>query len=129
MQLVAILLIFLMASAGPGPALAQTSSGSKAPEATVPGRQAPAAPGLQHNMGTLAEMMRDIHQLLHQGPLTPKQAGQVSDLMTRLGVMMQEMGGPQAEKYQGRHQRQLDEMKTQLEEIKSGLKNQKRLNK
>lgn len=48
--------------------------------------------------------------------------------MTRLGVMMQEMGGFQAEKYQGRHQRQLVEMNTQLEEIKNQLNSQKRLN-
>ena len=107
----AIFLIFLIASASPRLGLAQTSGGSKAPEATGRGQQAMAAPGLQHNIGTLAEMMRDFHQLLHLGPLTPKQAGQLSDIMTRLGVMMQEMGGPDAEKYQSLHQRQLEEMK------------------
>lgn len=122
----AILLIFLLVSASPGEGLAQTTKGLKATEATVQGQQAPVPPGLQHNVGTLAGMMRDIHQLLHQGPLTPKQAQQVSDMMTRLGVMMQEMSGPQAEKYQSSHQRQLEEMKTQLEEIKKQLKNQQR---
>jgi hypothetical protein len=117
-----------MASVSPEKTLAQSEKGSNRPEAAAPGRQAPAAPGSQHNMRPLTEIMRKIHQLLHQGPLTPKQTGQVSDLMTRLGVMMQEMSGPQAEKYQSQHQRQLDEMKNQLEEIKNQLKGQKRSN-
>ncbi len=126
MQLVVILLIFLMASAGPQPGLTQTSGGPDVPQVKAQGLQASAAPSLQHDVGVMAEMMRDIHQLLHQGPLTPKQAGQVSDIMTRLGVMMQEISGPRAEKYQSQHQRQLQEMKKQLEEIKNQLKSQKR---
>lgn len=86
-------------------------------------------PDLPHTVGTMAGMMRDIHQMLHLGPLTPKEAQQVSDIMTRLGIMMQEMSGPQADKYRSQHQRQLEEMKTQLEEIKNQLKSQKRSNK
>lgn len=124
MRLEAILFIFLMASAFP--VLAQNSKGPNAPAATVQGRQAPAPPGLQHNVGTLAEMMRDIHQMLHSGPLTPKQAEQVSEIMTRLGVMMKEMSGPQADRFQSRHQRQLQEMKTQLEEIKARMESQRK---
>jgi len=120
-----IILIFLMVSASPGEGLAQAAPGSKAPR-TVRGMQAASPPGLQHNMGALAGMMRDIHQLLHQGPLTSQQSQQVSDIMTRLGVMMQEMSGPQAERYQSRHQRQLEEMKAQLVEIKSRLENRKK---
>lgn len=126
MRLGAIFLIFLMASVFPRLVLAQASGGSDAPEATVQDRQAPATPGLQHNVGTLAEMMRDIHRMLHSGPLTPKQAEQVSDIMTRLGFMMKEMSGPQADRFQSRHQRQLQEMQTQLEEIKAQIKSQKR---
>lgn len=124
MQPGAILLVLLMASAGPGPALAQTAGGAAN---TPAGPQAPAAQGLRHNTGAMAEMMHDIHQMLHLGPLTPKQAEQLSEMMTRLGVMMQEMSRPQSEKYQDQHQRQLEEMKTRLEEIKNQLKSQRRL--
>lgn len=126
MRLGAILLIFLMANVFPHPVFARASGGSNAPEATARSQQAPSPPGLQHNVGTLAEMMRDIHRMLHSGPLTPKQAEQVSDIMTRLGVMMKEMSGPQAERFQSQHQRQLQEMKMQLEEIKAQIKSQKR---
>ena len=77
--------------------------------------------GLSHNVGTLAEMMRDIHQMLHLGPLTPDEAQQVSIIMRRIGVMMQEMGNPQAERFQSRHQWELQEMKRHLAEIKDRL--------
>lgn len=122
----AVLLIFLMASVSMQPALARTSSDSNAPAATAPGRQAQSSPGLQHNVGTLAKMMRDIHQMLHLGPLTPKEAGEVSDIMTRIGVMMKEMSGPQAEKYQSQHERELQEMKKQLAEIKARLESRRK---
>lgn len=116
----AIILILMWASASPGTGLAQTSVGSNAPEAAARGRQS-APPGLEHSVGTMAELMRDIHRMLHLGPLTPKEAGQVSDIMTRLGIMMKEMTGPEPERFQSQHQRQLQEMKAQLAEIKSRL--------
>jgi hypothetical protein len=121
----AVLLILLMASVSIQPALSQTASDSNAPATTL-ARQAQVSPVLQHNVGTLAEMMRDIHLLLHLGPLTQKEAGDLSDIMTRIGVMMKEMSGSQAEKFQSRHERELQKMKKQLAEIKARLESQKR---
>ncbi|MEW6657276.1 MAG: hypothetical protein AB1424_01320 [Thermodesulfobacteriota bacterium] len=121
----AMFLIFLLVSASLGSGNAQISKGSSAPEAAGRGQPAPAPPGLQHNVGAMAELMGDIHRMLHLGPLTPQEAGEVSDIMTRLGIMMKEMSGPQAERFQSRHQRQLQEMKKQVEEIKARLKSRK----
>jgi hypothetical protein len=107
-----------MAIASPRPGLARTAGGLHAPEA-MPS-------GLPHNIGAMAELMRNIQQMLRLGPLTPQEAGQVSDIMTRLGVMMKEMSGPRAETYQSQHQLQLQEMKAQLAEIKSRLESRRK---
>ena len=82
--------------------------------------------GLPHNVGTMAEMMRDLDQMLHLGPLTPNEAQQVSIIMTRLGVMMQVMSDPQAEQFQSRHQWELEEMKRHLAEIKARLESRRK---
>lgn len=122
---VAIILMVLTASLSLG--LPPTLAGSApTPDEQGRGPQSFTDTGLTHTVGTLAGMMREIHQLLHQGPITPKQSQQLSDIMTQIGIMMKEMSGPQAEKYQSLHQRQLEEMKSQLEEIKAQIKSQKR---
>ncbi len=81
--------------------------------------------GLSHNVGTMAEMMRGIRQMLHLGPLTPNETQQVSVITIRLGVMMQEMKDPQTEQFQSRHRWELQEMKKHLAEIKARLESRK----
>ncbi|MHB9071939.1 MAG: hypothetical protein ACYC6G_00285 [Desulfobaccales bacterium] len=82
--------------------------------------------GLPHNVGTMAEMMRDIHQVLHLGPLNSNEAQQVSVITTRLGVMMEEMDDLQAEQFQSCHRWELQEMKKHLAEIKAKLESRRK---
>jgi hypothetical protein len=81
-------------------------------------------PGVQHNIGEIAALMRTIHQLLHLGPLTPKQATAVTEMMTRLGAMMQEMSRPHSEQLDRQHELELKEMRRRVESIKDRLKSQ-----
>ena len=78
------------------------------------------SPGMQHNMGTIAGMMKEIHLLLHQH-LTPKQNEQISEMMIRLGAMMKEMSGPQGEQMARRHEQELKEMRRLVGTIEKQL--------
>lgn len=46
--------------------------------------------------------------------------------MTQLGIMMKEMSGPQAERFQTQHQGKLLEMKAQLAKVKARLESQRK---
>jgi hypothetical protein len=81
-------------------------------------------PQIQHNMGTISGMMQEIHLIMHQGHLTPKQAGEISEIMTRLAAMMKEMSGPQAEQLAPGHERELQEIRRLLENLKIQIKRQ-----
>jgi hypothetical protein len=103
----AILLICLVACAFAGIAVAQPSSGPSPQEVGERGRQPVIGPGIQHNIVSIEKMMRELHLLMHQGEFTPKQATAVSEMMIRLGAMMQEMSGPQGEQLAPKHEREL----------------------
>jgi len=103
-----LLFMALLCLAFPGFSAAQTNSG-----------QPLIGPGVQHDMGTIAGMMKEIHLLLHQGHLTPQQNEQISEMMIRLGAVMKEMGGPRSEQMARQHERELKEMRRALETLKS----------
>ncbi len=90
-----------------------------------PGRQSIIGPGVQHNIVSIEKVMREIHQIMHQGQFTPKQDTEISDMMIRLGAMMQEMSGPQGEKLAKNHEQELKEIRRRIEIIKQQLKNSK----
>jgi hypothetical protein len=118
-------LICLVASVYAGLALAQPA-GSPAPQ--VQGDRASQTiigPGVKHNIVSIEKVMREIHQLMFQGQFTPRQDTEVTEMMTRLGVMMQEMSGPQGEKLAEKHEQELKEIRRRIEIIKQQLKNSK----
>jgi hypothetical protein len=84
--------------------------------------QPPIGPGVKNNMGDLAAMMKDLHLLMFEGPLTAKQSTEVSDMMLRVSVMMKEMSGPQRESLAPQHEQELKEMRRRLETIREMLK-------
>jgi hypothetical protein len=88
------------------------------------GGQTEIGPGVQHNMGKVAGMMKEIHQMMHQGQFTSKQATQVTEMMTRMGAMMKEMSGSQGEQLARQHEQELKEMRRRVDIIKKQLKSQ-----
>ncbi len=119
-----ILCMCLMVGIFAGAALAQLSGGPSPQELGDRGRQTVISPGVQHNIGTIAGMMREIHQMMHQGQFTQEQATEVSEMMTRLGAMMKEMSGPQGEQLAPKHELELEGMRRRVERIKQQLKSQ-----
>jgi hypothetical protein len=109
MRRVLVFLIVIVAS------LIACSDASKTPQPVI-------GPGVQHNMGELAAMMKDLHLLMFEGPLTAKQSTEVSDMMLRVSVMMKEMSGPQRESLAPQHEQELKEMRRRLETIREMLK-------
>ncbi len=105
-------LVFLMAMVA---FFIACSDASKAPQPII-------GPGVQHNMGELAAMMKDLHLLMFEGPLTAKQSAEVSEMMLRVSVMMKEMSGPQRESLASQHKQELKEMRSRLETIREMLK-------
>lgn len=119
------MLMCLMAGAFIGIAVAQPASGPNSQQVSERGRQSVIGPGLQHNIVAIEKVMGEIHQLMFQGQFTPRQATEVTEMMTRLGVMMQEMGGPGGEKLAEKHEQQLREIRRRIEIIKQQLKHSK----
>ena len=105
-----LLLMITICFAFPRSAAAQTNSG-----------QPLIGPGVQHNMGEIAGMMKEIHLLLHEGHLTPRQNEQISEMMIRLGIMMKEMSGPQSEQAARQHEQELKDMRRRVGTIKKQL--------
>jgi hypothetical protein len=105
--------------------VAQPAIGSSSQEVGERGRQSAIGPGVQDNIIATEKVMRQIHQLMFLGQFTPNQATEVTEMMTRLGVMMQEMSGPQGEKLAEKHEQELKEIRRRIELIKQQLKNNK----
>jgi hypothetical protein len=81
--------------------------------------------GVKHNFVSIEKVMREIHQLMFQGQFTPKQDTEVSEMMTRLGIMMQEMSGSRGEKLAEKHEQELLEIRRRIEIIRQQLKENK----
>jgi hypothetical protein len=120
----AILLLCLLVGAYASPALAQPAGGQRPQEPQARGRQPGIGPGVQQNIVSVEKVMREIHQLMFQGPFTPPQATEVSEIMIRLGVMLQEMSGPQREQLAPKHEEELNEIRARVDKIRKQLKNQ-----
>jgi hypothetical protein len=125
MVLNTIFYICLMAWACAGLAHAQPTNASIPQQLGEPSSQPIIGPGVQHNIISIEKVMREIHQLMFQGLFTAKQATEVSNMMISLGVMMQEMSGPQGEKLAEKHEQELKEIRRRIELIKQQLKNSK----
>lgn len=82
-------------------------------------------PEVQHNMGDLAAMMKELHLLMFEGPFTAKQSTEVSNMMLRVSIMMKEMSGPDREGLAARHERELKEMRRRVEKIREQIKKQR----
>jgi hypothetical protein len=117
----AILLVCLMAVAVTGITVAQPARGAGSQEVGERGRQPVIGPGVQNNMIATEKVMREIHQLMFLGPFTPRQATEVTDMMTRLGVIMQEMAGPQADELAKKHDQELKEIRHRIKILKQQL--------
>jgi hypothetical protein len=116
--------ICLMASALAGITFAQPAGGPSPQKLGQPGHQSIIGPGVQHNIGSVEKVMLEIHQIMHQGPLTPKQDTEISNMMIRLGAMLQEMSGPQREGLAQRHEQELREIRRRLEVIQQQVNSQ-----
>lgn len=118
----AVLLVCLMAGAFAVIAVAPPAMGAGSQAVGAPGPQSVIGPGVQHNMIATEKVMREIHQLMFLGPFTPKQATEVTEMMTRLGIIMQEMSGPRADQLAQKHAQELKEIRRQIEILKQQLK-------
>jgi hypothetical protein len=116
--------ICLMAWAWAGIAHAQPAHAPVPQKPAELGRQSIIGPGVQHNIASVEEVMREIQQIMHQGPLTPKQDTEISDMMIRLAAMLKAMSGPQREDLAQRHEQELQAMRRRLEVIRRQLKSQ-----
>ena len=81
-------------------------------------------PGVQHNMTDLAEMMKELHALMFEGPFTEKQATEISGMMNQVSVMMKEMSGPEGERLASQNEQKLKEMRRRLEAIRQQITQQ-----
>ena len=79
-------------------------------------------PGMMHNMGTMADMMKEMHQMMDH--LNPDQQKEMLKLMKRMGGIMQQMHGPKAVQMQQVHSEQLQRMQEQLQLMKTKIKKQ-----
>ncbi len=79
-------------------------------------------PGMMNNMEMMSGMMSDMHQMMNQGHMTPKQQGQMLEMMHQMGGILQEMGMPKKGQMAGQHNKQLKEMRKQLDEMKKHIK-------
>jgi hypothetical protein len=64
----------------------------------------------------------DVRHDVGQGHMTPKQQGQMLEMMHQMGGIMQEMGMPKKGQMAGQHNKQLKEMRKQLDEMKKHMK-------
>jgi hypothetical protein len=111
----AIMFLCLMTGIFPGKALAQAASGLSPPAGDARSQKAVIGQSVKHNILEVEKVMGEIHQLMFQGQFTPRQATEVSEMMTRLGVMMQEMSRPQGEKLAEKHEQELKEIRRRIE--------------
>ncbi|MEJ2673141.1 MAG: hypothetical protein P8168_13270 [Deltaproteobacteria bacterium] len=79
-------------------------------------------PGMQHNLGMMSGMMREMHQMMGYGNWTPAQQREMLQMMNQMGTLMQQMGGPQNPQMQMQHRQQLERMQRRLNNLKSQMK-------
>lgn len=121
----ALLGLSLLVGLLPAAALAYPASGAGSPETKNPGQKQLIGPGVKHNLGSIAKVMGEIHQLRFQGPFTPQQDTEVSRMMIRLGTMMHEMSGPQRDELAAKHEQELQEIRHRVEILKQQLEKSK----
>ena len=79
-------------------------------------------PGMMNNMEMMSGMLSDMHQMMGRGHVTPDQQRQMLEMMHQMGGIMQEMGTPKEGRLAGQHNRQLQEMRKRLNEMKKHVK-------
>jgi hypothetical protein len=79
-------------------------------------------PGMMNNMELMSGMMSDMHQMMSRGHMTSKQQGQMLGMIHQMGGIMQEMGMPKKGQLAGQHNKQLQEMRKQLDQMKMHMK-------
>lgn len=79
-------------------------------------------PGMMNNMEMMSGMMSDMHQMMSQGHMNTKQQGQMMEMIHQMGGIMQEMGMPKKGQMAGHHNKQLQEMRKRLDEMKKHMK-------
>jgi hypothetical protein len=84
-----------------------------------PGQQPLLGQGKANNMGTMSQMMNDMHQMMMQGQMPDEHQKQMMEMMNQMGQMMQQMSGPHNPQMEQQHGRQLSEMQKRLHGMKS----------
>ncbi len=79
-------------------------------------------PGMMRNMDMMSGMMTDMNQMMGRGHMTPDQQQRMLEIMGKMGVIMQEMGGTKGGTMMGQHYKQLLELRKQLDEMKRHVK-------
>lgn len=77
-----------------------------------------------HNMGMMSDLMKEMHQMLHEWKLTSEQQRQIADMMTQLGQMMEQMRTPQPGEVEERQHRHLTVMQGRLKALKKQVQKQ-----
>ena len=119
---VAILCLCLLFGLFAGIAMAQSVGGPGSAEVKDHGPKQVFGPGVRQNVVTIEKVMGEIHQLMSHSELTAQQATEVSNMLLRLGFMIQEMSGPQREKLAPRNERELQEIRRKIEALRQQLK-------
>jgi hypothetical protein len=115
---VAILCVGLLCGLLAGKGMAQSAGGTGTAEVKDHGPQQVLGPGVRQNVVSIEKVMGEIHQLMSHSALTPQQATEVSNMLLRLGFMMQEMSGPQREKLAPQNERELQEIRRKIETLR-----------
>ena len=79
-----------------------------------------------HSMGMMSEIMKDMHQMMKEGQLTPEQEQEIKDMMDQMSQMMREMLTPQPWEVGERQHRQLQEIQRRLRALKEEVQKQKK---
>jgi hypothetical protein len=119
-HLVAILCLCLLVGLWADNAVAQSVGGPA--EVKSHGPKQVFGPGVRQNVVSIEKVMGEIHQLMSHSELTAQQATEVSNMLLRLGFMIQEMSGPQREKLAPRNERQLQAIRRKIEALRQQLK-------
>lgn len=77
--------------------------------------------GMMDNMQMMSGMMSDMHHMMRQGHMNAKQQGQMMEMIHQMGGIMQEMGMPKKGQMAGHHNKQLQEMRKRLDELKKHM--------
>ena len=108
-----VLLVMAILAAAAGTSLAQMHGGG-GQHMMGPGMM---GPGMTDNMGMMAHMMDQMHQMLGQGQMSPEAQQQMLETMRRMGQIMQEMQTPQGQSRQDQYRKELQGMQQRLETL------------